>query len=605
MPKLDPAHKETDKILRDMEKRLDEVYKQAYKEARQTADDFMKSFREMDKKKRQQVKDGELDKDEYERWRRTQVFQGNRYHKMADTLAADMTHTNQIAASVINGHLPEVYALNHNYGTYEMESGGRVNTQYTLYDRQTVERLLRDDPDLLPHARVDIPKDLIWNKKSINSAITQGILQGEDIDTISQRLAHTVTDMSRTSAIRNARTMTTSAENGGRIDSYKRAESMGIKMVQVWVATLDSRTRHEHRQLDGQKRKIGEPFTVDGYEIDFPADPKAEAFLVYNCRCTLIGQVQGVNFDLSDVTQRDNKLGDKTYEEWKEEKRKQDNAEPPAPKPEPKPKTEDKPAEVEVPAPTVEKPDAVDEPIKPQFTPARTKEEAVEYAQRFANDVNYDRISLANVNTINETLTYLTERYPINQLEQITNKSKGAMSASFKSLNISGGKLGTLLTEEQENFRRQQENTRELIDDLKKRYEGKKIPWDIEQKIEKLENKLKFTRFGVHASYDNHVRDTVIHEYGHILADQYFGQINHERANANYSTNWQLKGMANKWEQALKKARDTGDIYKLSEYGNTNVYEFFAESFLAREKGEKLPDYVESLMKEVLDNGIM
>jgi hypothetical protein len=52
-----------------------------------------------------------------------------------------------------------------------------------------------------------------------------------------------------------------------------------------------------------------------------------------------------------------------TYEEWKEEKRKQDNAEPPAPKPEPKPKAEDKPAEVEVPAPTVEKPDAVDEAI--------------------------------------------------------------------------------------------------------------------------------------------------------------------------------------------------------------------------------------------------
>ena len=77
MPKPDPAHKETDKILHDMEKRLDEVYKQAYREARQTADDFMKSFREMDKKKREQVKNGELDKDDYARWRRTQVFQGS------------------------------------------------------------------------------------------------------------------------------------------------------------------------------------------------------------------------------------------------------------------------------------------------------------------------------------------------------------------------------------------------------------------------------------------------------------------------------------------------------------------------------------------------
>ena len=250
---MDEAHKETDKLLAQMEKKLDGVYKQAYKEARETANEFTAQFRKMDEKKRQEVKDGELDVDEYNRWRRTKVFQSNRYHQMADTLAADMTNTNKIAASVINGYLPEVYAINHNYGTYEVEHGAKVNTQYTLYDRQTVERLMRDEPDLLPmKAKVNVPKDLIWNKKNINSAVTQGILQGEPIDKISQRLAATVTDMSHTSAVRSARTMTTSAENGGRVDSYKRAESMGISMVQVWLATLDGRTRHEHRQLDGQ-----------------------------------------------------------------------------------------------------------------------------------------------------------------------------------------------------------------------------------------------------------------------------------------------------------------------------------------------------------------
>ncbi|WP_295093387.1 phage minor head protein [Ruminococcus sp.] len=325
----DPAHKETDKILLQMEKELDSVYKTAYNEARKTANDFTSQFRAMDNEKRKKVETQELDEEEYNRWRRTQVFQSKRYHQMADTLAADMTKTNKIAASVINEHLPEVYAINHNYGTYEIEHAGKVNTQYTLYDRQTVERLMRDNPDLLPRtAAINVPKDLIWNKKNINSAVTQGILQGEDIDHISNRLAATVTDMSHTSAIRSARTMTTSAENGGRVDSYKRAESMGINMLQIWIATLDGRTRHEHRQLDGQKRPVGEPFEVEGYKIEFPADPKAEPFLVYNCRCTLGAQVKGVNLDMSDVTQRDSKLGDMSYEEWKEEKKKQDNAEP-------------------------------------------------------------------------------------------------------------------------------------------------------------------------------------------------------------------------------------------------------------------------------------
>lgn len=323
----DPAHEETDKILSGMEKELDGVYKQAYREAKQTADDFAADFREMDNKKRKQLEDGNLDNEEYQRWRRTKIFQSNRYFQMADVLAADMTHTNQLAASIINGYLPEIYALNHNYATYEVEHGSKINTQYTLYDRFTVERLLRDEPDLLPRkAGINVPDDLKWNKKNINSAITQGVIQGEDIDKISQRLAATVTDMSHTSAIRNARTMTTSAENGGRVDSYKRAEDMGINMLQVWLATLDDRTRHAHRQLDGQKRAVGEPFEIEGEKIEFPGDPKAEPYLVYNCRCTLIGQVKGVNLDLSDVTYRDSKLGDMTYEEWKEDK--QNNAEP-------------------------------------------------------------------------------------------------------------------------------------------------------------------------------------------------------------------------------------------------------------------------------------
>ena len=607
MPKPDPAHKETDKILRDMEKRLDEVYKQAYKEARQTADDFMKQFREMDKKKRQQVKDGKLDKAEYERWRRTQVFQGNRYHQMADTLAADMTHTNQIAASVINGYLPEVYAVNHNYGTYEIEKGSRINTQYTMYDRQTVERLIRDNPDLLPRkAAVNVPKDQLWNKKHINSAITQGILQGESIDKISQRLAATVTDMSHTSAIRNARTMTTSAQNGGRIDSYKRAESMGIKLKQQWMSTLDNRTRHEHIKLDGQIQPVGKPFVVDGYKIYYPGDPSAEPFLVYNCRCTLIGVVTGVDYKLSDVSQRDNKLGDMTYDEWKVSKQRQDEGEPPEPKKEPKPpKAEEKPAEVEVPAPKVEKPDAVDEPIKPQFTPARTKEEAVEYARRFADNVNYEGLSRSNANIINRTLTELTERYPINKLKYLRVQGSSVMSAACNQLNISRTQLGKTLKENYDNFVKSKEHNANSIDMLKLRFEGKKMPAAIADEITRLENELKFSRWAIFDSYDDKVRVAVIHEYGHIIADQYFGQINGKDANPNYAKDTKLREMVKKWDDAFIKALQNGDIYNLSRYGRTDAHEFFAECFAAREMGEKLPDYVESLMKEVLDNGIM
>lgn len=599
MPKPDPAHKETDKILRDMEKRLDEVYKQAYREARQTADDFMKQFREMDKKKRQQVKDGKLDKAEYERWRRTQVFQGNRYHQMADTLAADMTHTNQIAASVINGYLPEVYAVNYNYGTYEIEKGSRMNTQYTMYDKQTVERLIRDNPDLLPRkAAVNVPKDQLWNKKHINSAVTQGILQGEAIDKIAQRLAATVTDMSHTSAIRNARTMTTSAQNGGRIDSYKRAEGMGIKILQQWLATLDSRTRHEHRQLDGQKRKVGEPFEVEGEKIFFPGDPAAEPYLTYNCRCTLIGEVEGVDYNLSDVSQRDSKLGDMTYEEWKEEKRKQDNAEPPAPKPEPK--AEDKPAEVEVPAPTVENPDAVDEtiPQRDEFKPASTIEEAEQYASRLATDVSYRGLTVDSANAINRTLTELTQLYPTKPLKELKTNNRlkrAAARANFQQIEInpnaqkeSTEEIRNIFTERLKEYKKARETA------------SYKMQKQYDKAIKQIEESLRYERFSVSSDLGRQV--TIIHEYGHVIADQYFGQINSMLANPNRYSEDGVK-MNKLVQDAYNKAKNSDDKYKISEYALSDKEEFFAECFAMYHLKQELPDYIEDMMKEVLKRG--
>lgn len=584
MPKPDPAHKETDKILRDMEKRLDEVYKQAYKEARQTADDFMKQFREMDKKKRQQVKDGELDKAEYERWRRTQVFQGNRYHQMADTLATDMAHTNQIAASVINGYLPEVYAVNHNYGTYEIEKGSRINTQYTMYDRQTVERLMRDNPDLLPRkAAVNVPKDQLWNKKHINSAITQGILQGESIDKISQRLAATVTDMSHTSAIRNARTMTTSAQNGGRIDSYKRAEGMGIKMLQVWMATLDDRTRHEHRQLDGQKRKVGEAFEVEGEKIFFPGDPAADPALVWNCRCTLIGEVEGVDYNLSDVSQRDNKLGDMTYEEWKEEKRKQDNAEPPAPKPEPKPepKTEDKPVEVEVPAPTVEKPDVVDEPIpqREEFKPASTIEEAEQFIMQYMDfdqfgalrEVSYKGIDLDAANEINATISRLYNEFNVDKFGGIVAPAKNTKLGKAideavvgympirNSFVLNKSALKSVKIAEK-GFAEENKLMKDMLEHPEK-YDFSKISRVARTVIEN-------SKISGRGTVPDNITEALTHEFGHALEKQV---KKHEL-----------------WDKVEKDMQTYAP--KISGYATTQKGEYIAESFASWQKGEKFAD---------------
>lgn len=322
--KKDDGHDETEQVLADLEKRINKEYAQAEQEIQEKLDDYLRRFKVKDEIKRQAWQDGKITKQEYEQWRYGQICVGERWQEMKDTLAEDYTNAAEIAKSITDGYMPEVYAINHNYGTYQVEQGAMVDTSYTLYDRHSVQRLFDDDNKLYHDygikvgQQINAGKQMAWDKKQIQSVMTQALLQGESIGNIATRLSKTVGDSDRKACIRNARTMTTGVQNAGRVDSYKRAQDMGIDLMQEWLATLDSRTRHEHRQLDGQRVKVGEPFKIDGYELDFPADPKGAAHLVYNCRCTLVPVIKGFEIDASDLSERNtNKMQEQTYEEWK------------------------------------------------------------------------------------------------------------------------------------------------------------------------------------------------------------------------------------------------------------------------------------------------
>ena len=309
----DYGHKETDKRLELMEKRVGTIYKQASEEMREKLAKWYKDFERLDKQKADLVEKGELPKADYLAWRKRKMVESGRLKALVDTLTEDYVNSDKIAMQIVRGELTDVYALNANYAAYKIEQDANVNLSWTLYDHSTVERLIREEPDILPLPSVNVPLDERWNRQHLNIAITQGILQGESIPHIGDRLQR-ILGMDRVAAIRSARTATTAAECAGRIDAYKYAESLGIEMQQEWVATLDDRTRHEHRVLDGQRVDIGEAFEVDGATLRYPGDPQAPGYLVYNCRCTLVSAVKGI--DQSDAS-RASKLDGMSYEDWK------------------------------------------------------------------------------------------------------------------------------------------------------------------------------------------------------------------------------------------------------------------------------------------------
>lgn len=309
---MDTGQKYTEIVLLDMEKELGTVYSQASKDVQKKLDNYLLKFEAKDIAKQELLTKGEITEAEYKQWRTGQVMISKRWEEMEEVLSRDMTNANVIASSIINDHTPEAYAIGMNYGTFTVEKGSLLNTSFSLYDRNTVERLMRDDPDLLPKASINIPKDRRWNKQHINSAVLQGVLQGEDIRTVSKRL-QSVTDMNRNSAIRNARTMMTSAENGGRMDSYRRAERMGIKVEKQWLATPDGRTRHSHAAQDGEHVPLDEEF-ANG--LMFPGDMDGDPREVYNCRCTMVALVEDAE---GSELPLDIDLEDMDYEDWLDE----------------------------------------------------------------------------------------------------------------------------------------------------------------------------------------------------------------------------------------------------------------------------------------------
>lgn len=328
--KKDIGHEETDVLLESMEKRISKEYKQAEEEMQEKLDKYMSSFVKKDAVKYKQYQDGKISHQEYLQWEVNQMAVGKRWKEMRNTLAQDLTTADQKAKSIAYGYMPEVYAINHNYGAYLVDKTlfdnqkFGVDTSFTLYDRQTVEHLFNDQNEFYHAPGVKISKEinsgktLAWNKKQVQSCMIQSILQGESIPDIAKRLATTVGEKNKNASIRNARTMTTGVENAGRVDSYKQAAAMGIDMEQEWLATLDGRTRHEHRMLDGKRVPVGKPFKVEGYEIRYPGDPAAEGCMVYNCRCTLIAALKGFSESPSDMSIRNtNKLNGLTYDGWK------------------------------------------------------------------------------------------------------------------------------------------------------------------------------------------------------------------------------------------------------------------------------------------------
>lgn len=276
------------KTFGQIESEASRMYREARKDIVAKMNDFTRHHKAKDKEMQRGLKKGTVTQAQYQQWLKGQVFIGNQWKSKKAYIDTTIANVMNEASAIVHDKSKEVFAENANHTAYEIEQnyGGAVN--FDLYDKTTVDMLLRDDPELLiRRTDADGNKLEAWNTKTIDNAISQGIIQGESIKQISQRIARDLCIKANRSTLLYARTAMTCAQNAGRLERMKDAENAGISMLKVWISTMDERTRSAHQQLDGQEVPVNQPFDSELGPIDFPGDPGADEANVWNCRCAL------------------------------------------------------------------------------------------------------------------------------------------------------------------------------------------------------------------------------------------------------------------------------------------------------------------------------
>ena len=314
-------------MLRTM-KKIRRVYAQAERELNRKLLAFRKRFAADQLRMMKDLASGKITKPQYDSWMRGQVFIGERWQEKVKQAAGIFGKANFKAHQIINRIKLWVFGENYNWNAYQTEI--QTGISFDIYNEDAVERLITENPSLLPEWKIDEQKDYTWNRQKVENAVTQGIIQGESVDQIAERLARELKSTNMNKMRMFARTAMTGAQNAGRQKQMEDAIARGIDIEKQWIATLDDRTRDTHQKLDGQTVPVKEAFHVGTKhgtaQIRYPGDPSASPALVYNCRCTMKSVFKGINDkNRTRIAYRTNaqgyresyKVSNMTYEEWK------------------------------------------------------------------------------------------------------------------------------------------------------------------------------------------------------------------------------------------------------------------------------------------------
>ncbi len=149
---------------------------------------------------------------------------------------------------------------------------------------------------------------------NVTQNIITGLFEGKSYAEIARRV-NEETEASYKQALRIARTEAGRTQSTTTQKGYIEAKKKGIDIQKRWLATLDKKTRHDHRELDGQTVEVDEKFSIRGHNAEGPRLFGVASEDV-NCRCTTIEVIDGISPELRKDNESKEMIKYKNYDEW-------------------------------------------------------------------------------------------------------------------------------------------------------------------------------------------------------------------------------------------------------------------------------------------------
>lgn len=151
-------------------------------------------------------------------------------------------------------------------------------------------------------------------KKNLNRVLIQGF--GKGLST--EKMARQISDIGGAEyrrAMNIARTEAGRVTGVTRQRSQNHAKELGVYVKKEWISTLDGKTRHNHRELDGQIREVDEYFEINGRRALQP-HMFGVASEDVNCRCISISVIEGYEPSLRRDNESHEVIDYKNYKDW-------------------------------------------------------------------------------------------------------------------------------------------------------------------------------------------------------------------------------------------------------------------------------------------------